>query len=145
MKKLSLLLFSVLISLNFNILSAQEYDDNDIEPKGIPNISEEVKEEIKTIRANAKTEIAPLKTEIETLIEEHAELLKADNPNYNDISAKIEEISEKRVEIAKIRAQMHIDIKAKLTDEQKEWYNEHVLTPKNKKQGDDKGKKQGKN
>ena len=70
-------------------------------------------------------------------------MLKEDAPDMNAINSNLEYISDLTLEIAKNRAQMHVDVKAELNDDQKEWYNKNVLKPSllPRKQGTNKGKK----
>lgn len=94
-------------------------------PRGgfIQDLSEEQQTAIRDIMQSHREEIEPLRTELEAMNAELHELVKADAGEAT-IFAKIDEIGALRTEMMKKRMGMELEIRAQLTDEQKEQFDE---------------------
>ncbi len=127
MKNISKLLF---VLLTFTIISFNAFSQETEEAKimDIPNLTTEQKTQIKELKQTRLENRKTLKTDKKALVDELKVLIVAKEPNEDEINAKIDEISEKRAEIFKQTVEMHLDIKALLTDEQKTWYDENILS-----------------
>jgi protein CpxP len=94
-------------------------------PRGefIQGLSEEQRTAIRDIMQSHREGIEPLRTELEARNAELHELVKADAGEAT-IFAKIDEIGALHTEMMKKRIEMELEIRAQLTDEQKEQFDE---------------------
>lgn len=81
-------------------------------------LTDEQKEEMKTIRLDGYKAIKPLKNELNELEARHKTLTTADKANIKAIEQNIDAISSVKTKIAKIRARNHQKVRALLTEEQ---------------------------
>jgi len=125
MTKNSKMFFLILVFSIFTLNVFAQDDDSKI--MDIPNLTATQKTDIKAIKQKSLDKRKTLKAERQTLVEDLKTLMLAKTPSSADINAKVEEINKKRSEMFKNAVQMHVDIKALLTDEQKTWYDENIL------------------
>lgn len=93
----------------------------------IQNLSQEQREAIREITLQHQKEMISLRAEMETKNLELRELVRA-GAGEDAIFAKIDEIGALRTEMMKKRMAMQLEIRAQLTDEQKEMFDqEHMM------------------
>jgi len=95
-------------------------------PKGgafMQDLSEEQRTAMREIMEKHREEIEPLRTEMEARNAELQELVQAEAGEVA-IFAKLDEIGALRTELMKKRMEMQLEIRAQLTDEQKEQFDE---------------------
>lgn len=98
-------------------------------PKGafIQDLSDEQRTAIREITLKHRKEMIPLRAEMETRNLELQELVRAD-ADKDAIFAKLDEIGALRTEMMKKRMAMQLEIRAQLTDEQKEMFDQkHMM------------------
>jgi len=98
-------------------------------PKGafIQDLSDEQRTAIREITLKHRKEMIPLRAEMETRNLELQELVGAD-ADKDAIFAKLDEIGALRTEMMKKRMAMQLEIRAQLTDEQKEMFDQkHMM------------------
>ena len=97
-------------------------------PKGAftQDLSEEQRTAVREITLKHRKEMIPLRAEMETMNLELQELVRAE-AGEAAIFAKLDEIGELRTEMTKKRMAMRLEIRAQLTDEQKEQFDEKPL------------------
>ena len=84
-----------------------------------PVFTDEQKEEMKEIHEKYDDERVELANRARVLQLEMGELLTADDPDFDDIEDKIEQIHAVRLELAKMRLRIHQEIRPLLTDDQR--------------------------
>ena len=87
-------------------------------------LTKEQREVIQEIRLNAAKEAKPLKFKLKELKARYQTLINEDKADMKAISANIDEISKVKTQLAKIKAKAHVEVLAKLTDEQKLLFSE---------------------
>jgi Spy/CpxP family protein refolding chaperone len=100
-------------------------------PEGAPgskgafmqDLSEEQRTAVREIMQKHREEIEPLRTEMEARNAELQELVRAE-AGEAAIFAKLDEIGALRTEMMKVRMAMQLEIRAQLTDEQKQQLDE---------------------
>jgi Spy/CpxP family protein refolding chaperone len=93
----------------------------------IQNLSQEQREAIREITLQHQKEMISLRAEMETKSLELQELVRA-GAGEDAIFAKIDEIGALRTEMMKKRMAMQLEIRAQLTDEQKEMFDQkHMM------------------
>jgi protein CpxP len=94
-------------------------------PKGafMQDLSEEQRTAMREIMEKHREEMEPLRTEMEARNAELQELVRADAGEVA-IFGKLDEIGALRTEMMKVRMAMRLEIRAQLTDEQKEQFDE---------------------
>ncbi|HUU56991.1 MAG TPA: Spy/CpxP family protein refolding chaperone [bacterium] len=98
-------------------------------PKGafIQDLSDEQRTAIREITLKHRKEMIPLRAEMETRNLELEELVRA-GAGEAAIFAKLDEIGALRTEMTKKRMAMQLEIRAQLTDEQKEMFDrKHMM------------------
>ena len=83
------------------------------------NLTDEQKEAFKQSAIAMRKQILPLRNELGEAEAHQRTLVTAEKPDLSAINKNIEKIGGIRVEIAKIQARNRIEMRAKLTDEQK--------------------------
>jgi Spy/CpxP family protein refolding chaperone len=93
----------------------------------IQNLSQEQREAIREITVQHQKEMISLRAEMETKSLELQELVRS-GAGEDAIFAKIDEIGALRTEMMKKRMAMQLEIRAQLTDEQKEMFDQkHMM------------------
>jgi Spy/CpxP family protein refolding chaperone len=94
-------------------------------PKGafVQDLSEEQRTAMREIMEKHREAIEPLRTELDAKSAELHELVKAEAGELA-IFAKIDEIGALRTEMMKKRMEMQLELRAQLTDEQKQQFDE---------------------
>lgn len=103
-------------------------------PEGAPgskgafmqDLSEEQRTAMREVTLKYKKEMIPLRAEMETMNLELQELVRAE-AGEAAIFAKLDEIGALRTEMMKKRMAMQLEIRARLTDEQKEMMDEKCM------------------
>ncbi|OYT12384.1 MAG: hypothetical protein B6I18_00790 [Bacteroidetes bacterium 4572_112] len=85
----------------------------------IPDITDDQKAKIKTIRTESMKQMLPLKNEMNVLKAEKRALCTAEEVNIKAINKKIDAQSKIKADIMKLRAKARQDIRALLTDDQR--------------------------
>jgi Spy/CpxP family protein refolding chaperone len=83
------------------------------------DLNEDQIKAIKDIQLNMHKEIKPLQNQVGEAIAHQKTLLSADNPNLNAINDNIEKIGQLKIDMAKIRTKYLLQMRSKLTDEQR--------------------------
>lgn len=84
-----------------------------------PAFTEEQQEQVETIHEKYADRRAELTNRLKVIALEGEEAIGDGEPDYNAIENRIEEMSEIRVELAKLRLQIHKEIRPLLDDDQK--------------------------
>ncbi len=113
-------------------------------PKGlrIPNLTEEQKEQLKTIHINEEKEALPLKNQVAEKEARLRTLTTSEEYNERVVNSVIDEISELKGSLMKLKVATGQEIKKILTDEQVVFFNNHIGKMKGG-QGKGKGPQQG--
>ncbi|QNL20515.1 periplasmic heavy metal sensor [Hyphobacterium sp. CCMP332] len=91
----------------------------------IPNLTEDQKENIKSIRLSAMKDMKPLRNELGEKEARFKTLRSADEPDMDAINKQIDEIAALKASIAKREAKAQQDIRALLNDDQRITFDMH--------------------
>jgi Spy/CpxP family protein refolding chaperone len=100
-------------------------EKEDSHSPSIANLTEEQKGKIKDLRLAHFKEMQPLKNQLGELRAKEKTLTTAEKPDMKLINANIDEISKVQNQLMKSRAQIHLQIRALLTDEQRMEFDMH--------------------
>lgn len=92
---------------------------------GIPDLTDEQKEQIKDLRVELMEEMLTLKNKMGEKAARLRTLQTAAKANMSEINKAIEEIGKLRTEIMKLKAACHQEIRSLLTDEQRVFFDAH--------------------
>jgi Spy/CpxP family protein refolding chaperone len=92
---------------------------------GIPDLTEDQKDQIKTLRIELMEHMIQLKNKLQEKAARLRTLQTAAKANMSDINKMIEEIGDLRTEMMKLKAACHQEIRSLLTDEQRVFFDAH--------------------
>ena len=137
MKKLKILLLSVLVILTSNFAFSQKQANQKPGPNKnfgienrIPNLSDEQKEQIKNERTQFMSDVLPIKNQLKEKQAHLNTLQTAKETDINAINKTIDEISALRTDIMKRRALFRQKVRANLNDEQRVYFDTHMMNKK---------------
>jgi Spy/CpxP family protein refolding chaperone len=90
-----------------------------------PNLTTEQKTKMKELRLTHYKQVLPLKNQLGELKAKQKTLTTAENPDLKLINANIDEITKVKNQLMKSREQMHQQVRALLTDEQRMAFDTH--------------------
>jgi len=82
-------------------------------------LTDDQKEKFRELRIETEKKLKPFQDQLRELLAKHQTLVTVDKPDMTTIESSLEQISKTRLEMAKIRAAMHQDVRAQLTEEQR--------------------------
>jgi len=126
--KVAQLFFITLLIISFATSTYAQQEGMGLEKKqfkehygrlNIPDLTDEQKEKIKSLRTANIKEMTNKRNTIEELKAKLKTLQTADKPNMNEINSKIDEISIIKTKMAKKRTAIQQNVRSLLTDEQR--------------------------
>jgi len=92
---------------------------------GIPDLTEEQKEQIKGLRVELMEDLITMKNKLGEKTAKLRTLQTATKANMSEINKVIENIGDLRTDIMKLKAACHQEIRSLLTDEQRVFFDAH--------------------
>lgn len=99
--------------------------DNQRGPANGLNLTDEQKEAFKESRLATQKLLQPLQNELGEVKARQKTLMSAQEPDMSAINANIEKMGTLKIEMAKIQAKQRLEMRAKLTDEQRLKFDNH--------------------
>ncbi len=91
----------------------------------IPNLSDQQKEQIKSLRLSFMSDVLPLKNQLKEKQAHLNTLQTAEKADLNQINKTIEEIGNLKINIAKRKALFRQNVRKNLDDEQRIYFDTH--------------------